>query len=197
MKPQINVDVKSGDIISAYIETSFDEGKSKLEKAKYGIISFRKNARLRLQEGKYSFISQNGNWVKEGFLYLPNTEKFLTKKAIQVHGTGEEIYLTDEQVEQALSDSLKLPNNNFSVPTNSFGDKDDTGLTNYIFGDFAEEYGDFLCKKVGIKEMPIEMADNCEDKRFIRQAWFGRLFSESKLIGYTGLAYRVRGINNQ
>ena len=201
-KLQINVDIKPKGMSSAYVEAPFDKGKEVLEEAGYPIISLEQNARLRIQEGKNAYVSQNGNWVKEGFLYVSNKGKFLTKAspvmvypaaATECHRQGNEFYLTDEQVEQGLADSIKLKDRDFSIPTNRFGEEE---VTNYIFGNSARDYGSFL-KDVGIKEMPVWMVDDIGSKSFVRQAWFVRLDDESRLDGYVRYLDcndRVRGV---
>jgi hypothetical protein len=198
---KINIDVRPRGIASAYVNAPFDEGKQALEKQGYNIISLEENAKLRIQEGKDAYVSRNGNWVKEDVIYVPNKGKFLTrnspiienpKKATDCHRKGKDFYLTDEQVEEALADSVLLSLK--SVPTNRFGDDD---ITNYAFGDSAKEYGKFL-KDVGINEMPIWTAD-IQDKAFANQLWFGDLDIRSGLSGYDrDLDYGsgVRGVLN-
>jgi len=195
-------DVKPKGMSSAYVGASFDKGKAELEEAGYQIISLEQNAKLRMQEGKDAYVSQNGNWVKEGFLYIPNKGKFFTKnspimgfptEATNAHRNGREFYLTDEQIAIALINSLKLPNKDFSVPTNRFGKEE---VTAYAFGNFAQDYGDFL-REAGIKEMPVWMVDDIGSKPFARQTWFNRLDDWSRLIGSDrslNFVYRVRGV---
>lgn len=204
-------DIQKKGMSSSYTEASFDKGKEELEKEGYQIISFEQNARLRMQEGKDSYVSQNGNWVREGFLYIPHKGKFLTKTSpimiypiedIRANKDGKGFYLTNEQAEVALRDSLKLSNKDFSIPTNRFGEDK---IINYIFGNSAQEYGNFL-KDAGITEMPVGgIVNNLENKPSVRQAWFIGLGSESKLlIGgdfgcllYGDCPERVRGIRKE
>lgn len=196
---KITVDVPPREIESACIEAPFDEGKKALEKADYKIISLQENARLRMQEGSKSDVSQYGNWVRAGVIYVPNQGKFLTKNspimanaknATDCHRNGKEFYLTAEQVEQALGDSVALSVN--SIPTNRFGDCDITG---YAFGEDAKKYGEFL-KEFGIDSMPIWTVE-VKDKAFARQVWFYGLDGDgSALGGKWGLDWngRVRGV---
>mgnify|MGYP001580781851 FL=1 len=46
---------------SAYSDLPFDKAKQELESDNYRIISLEENAKLRIQEGKDSFVSKNGN----------------------------------------------------------------------------------------------------------------------------------------
>lgn len=48
-------------IDSMCLVAPFDKGKETLEKSGYRIITLPENVRLRIQEGKESFISRNGN----------------------------------------------------------------------------------------------------------------------------------------
>ncbi len=198
-KPDINVDVKPRGIASAYINAPFDKGKEALESQGYRIISLEENAKLRMQEGEGASVSRSWNWVREGAVYVPKKGKFLTKispimanptEATNCHRKGQDFYLTDEQVEQALEDSVELSVK--SVPTNRFGDCD---ITIYAFGDLAQQYGNFL-RDAGIDSMPIQTTD-LQKKPLARQMWFDSLDGRSVLGGYyrdLGFDYRVRGV---
>lgn len=196
---KINVDINPRGMASAYINAPFDTGKKELEKQGYKIISLEENAKLRMQEGKDAFISRNGNWVKEGVIYVPNEGRFLTKvspimespkKATNCHRNGQDYYLTDKQVERALEDSVLISDK--PIPTNRFADNK---ITAYAFGDSAKQYGEFL-REAGIKEMPIWLA-NIESTPFVRQLWFNFLGYGSELVGYDRYlccGYGVRGV---
>jgi len=200
-KPQINVDIKPRGTASAYVATSFDEGKEALAKEGYRIISLQENARLRMQEGKDAFVSQNGNWTREGVLYVPGKGKYLTKnspimanakQATDCHRKGEDFYLTAEQVEQSLDGAVELTGK--SIPTNGFGSSD---IAVYAFGEEAQKYGDFL-KEAKITEMPVYLA-SMENKPFARQIWFRSLGGWSELYGDGRLLdsdYGVRGVQD-
>lgn len=170
----LGIDVSISTLASAYLRGPFDEGKAELEKEGYRIISLQENAMLRMQEGKSAFISQYGNYTREGVIYVPKKGIYLTKnspimenaeEATDCHGKGEEFYLNKKQVEKALSDSIELSVN--SIPTGRFGDDK---ITAYAFGDIAEQYGNFL-KNAGLSSMLIYKAD-IRDKPFAKQIWF-------------------------
>jgi len=179
--------------------------KKELESKGYRIISLEENALLRIQEGKDAFISRNGNYTKEGVIYLPSKEIYLTKnspimknakEATECHRNNNEFCLNDKQVSNAIKKgiSVKFPKNeNYSIPTGRFGEDE---ITEFAFGKIAKDYGLFL-KDAGIKEMPVYFA-NCKDKAFARQMWFGRLGDDrSDLIGDSrdlGCNYRARGV---
>ena len=194
-------DIQPRGMYSAYVDASFDKAKQALEKDGYSIISLEQNARLRMQEGK----SRNGNWTREAFLYNPETNLwYLTKKspimdfpveAVQAHREEREYFLTNEQVQRALENSVEVKDR--EIPTDRFGEDP---LAVYAFGDSAQDYGLFLKdvnKDVNIKEMPIWLPDSRE-KPFARQLWFRYLDDWSVLDGdYMGLlSGRMRGVRD-
>jgi len=197
----MKIDVK-GKVESAYLEAPFDEAKNELESNKYRIISLEENANLRIQEGKDAFISRNGNWTREGVIYLPSNKIYLTKnspimadakKATDCHRKGSEFYINEKQIEEAKKDAVKFTKkDNYSIPTDKFGDDE---ITAFAFGKIAKDYGNFL-KDAGIKEMPVYLA-NCEKKPFARQMWFRGLGDNSELGGSGRLldcSCRARGV---
>jgi len=200
-QPPIIQDIPPRGIVSAYVNAPFDKGKKALEEQGYSIISLEENAQLRIQEGKDAYVSKNGNWTREGVIYVPKKGIFLTKnspimenpeQATDFHRNNQEFYLTTEQVEKALEDCVELKNN--PIPTNRFADNE---ICVYAFGSEtqAKAYGDFL-KQVGIGEMPVWTAE-MQDNPFERKMWFSSLDDRSVLDGYGGgLDYdsRVRGV---
>ena len=187
---------------SAIAYAPFDKAKEALENKRYRIISLEENARLRMQQRKNYSVSQNGNWTREGVLNLPDKRIVLTrnspiminaKEATSAHRNGNEYFLTQEQVEQALQDSVKLSGKD--IPTNDFKNNE---ITNFAFGDVAESYGLFL-KEAGIKEMPVYLA-NVSDKPFARQIWFRGLDGRSELNCYSrslGSGNEMRGVSEK
>lgn len=200
-------DVKPRMADSVYVAAPFDKGKEELEAAEYEVISAERNAQLRIQEGKEAFISKNGNWVKEGLIYVPGEDHvYLTKQspimihpkeATDAHRNGNEFYQIKEETEKAITDSVKVPYNQEPIPTNGFGEEE---ITRYVFGETAKSYGEFL-RESGISEMPVflvgkNQVDN-NDKSFSRQLWLYDLDGRSVLVGNYGDLYcdsRVRGV---
>ena len=188
---------------SQYVNAPFDEGKKLLEKAGYRIINLRENAQLRMKSGKDAFISQNGNWVAEDFVYVLSKGIYMTKpensqimqnakKATDAHRNGNEFYLNEKQVEQSLEGAFLIPDTLRAVPTNRFAEE---GLTAFAFGEDAQAYGDFL-KNAGINEMPIYKA-SMQDKPFARKLLFRKVDYQSELSGLNrGLddGDRMRGV---
>lgn len=193
---EVNIDIKKpGALVSAYVESPFDEGKEVLEKERYKIISLRDNAMLRIQEGKDSFVSKNGNYTIEDLIYTPQKGIYLTKKpsimqnakeATEGHRNGKEYYLTSNQLEEALSDSILMPNK--AIPTNRFKEEE---LTVYAFENYAEQYGYFLREEVGINKLEICLT-NAKEKPFARKMWFFKL---SLISGFNGLDNRLHKNN--
>jgi len=189
---KINVDIKQGKgMKSAYTQAPFDKGKEALENAGYRIISLEENVRLRMQEGEDSLISNNGNWTREGVIYVPKKGIFLSKKSPIMDNTKEatdydrnerNFYLTNSQVEKALENSVELKKE--EIPTNRFKDNK---ITVYAFGNSAEKYGKFLrdagIGRTVIKEMPVWLKDMKDNKPFAIQLWFGNLINKSALYG--------------
>lgn len=200
---------RSRKIISDIYEAPFDKAKKAIELRGYEIISLEDNARLRIQEGKDSSASQDGNRTREGVIYVPNEGVFLTKnspimdnaeEATACHRNLEEFYLNDEQVEKSLMDAINISTKR--IPANRL--KDDE-ITVYVFGDVAEQYGMFL-EETGImevsgrKEIAIDALQFVElqDRPFARQVYFAPIPNRSAISGYRDLTFgysRVRWIN--
>jgi hypothetical protein len=196
----IKFDIRFREIVSAYIEAPFDEGEEILRHQGYKIISAEKNARLRIQEGKDAYVSQRGNWTREGVLYVPKKGIFLTKKspimedirkAAQCDREGKEYFLTDAQVEESLVDSVELSGEN--IPTNRLGENK---ITEYLFGRVAGRYGEFL-REAGINGIPVCLSSSFMiDKPFVRQLWFYGLEVEGGRPGLCGNYGRLKCSNN-
>ena len=193
---EVICDIKQKVIESAYVEDSFDVAKRLLEESGYSIVSSEETARLRIQEG-----IDSGNGVREAFVYDNKMGVFLTKnspiiqnprEATQAHRRHMEYYLTDEQVEQALKNSIKIPEGIKSIPTNRFGEDP---ITNYVFRNQADPYGQFLGEE-GIRAIPIYLS--ClQEKPFAKQMLFGGFNAQSSLDGDIWLLsnhVKLRGI---
>jgi len=204
----LTIDIKSkGKPVSAYIYAPFYRGVEILKRQGYRLISLEKNARLRIQKGKYADISQDGNFVREGILYVPDKGVFLVKKSPILKYVEEGLTCNidekdfyayapeiQEEFEMALKDSVRIDAT--QIPTNRFKDND---ITTFAFDKIAEDYGKFL-QEAGIKEMPIcfnnSNYDNKQKTQFARQMWFGNLLHKSGLSGFESLThyYNIRGV---
>jgi hypothetical protein len=199
-------DVKPSKEYSAYVEAPFDSGLKELKILGYRLISLEENARLRIQQGKNAFISRNGNWVREGSLYVRGKGRFITKnspvleetrKATQAHREENEFFVSNEQIERALEDSVQIPYEVSSIPTSKFGEEE---IVRFCFGEIAEEYGEFL-KEAGISEMPLwfdkEEYIEEQEKPYANQLWLSRLVGWSELYGFSWILSfdsRSRGV---
>jgi len=196
---KITNDIRPRGLDSAYVIGPFDKAKEALESEGYEVIGLKENAKLRIEHGANSFVSRNGNWTREGVLYLPDKRILLVsnnpimqnaKYATACHRKREKFYLTDEQVESSLEGSIDLRGK--PIPTNRFAE--DT-RTAQIFGEVVGDYGLFL-KEARIEEMPIWL-DFTEDKAFVRPVWFDNLDNGSLLDGNVGglvFGGRMRGV---
>jgi len=187
-------DVK-GKLESAYLHAPFDKALKALKKEGYNLVSLEENARLRMQEGMNAHISQNGNWVREGVIYLPSGEAYLTKNSPILRNAKEAtectekchgLYLTKDQAESALANAVKFPKleemeSEYEIPTDKFGED---AVTDFAFGKIAKDYGKFL-KENRINAMPIRLSTNTS-KPLARQV----LFSESS-YGESSIWYCV------
>ncbi|MBI2629114.1 hypothetical protein HYW74_03455 [Candidatus Pacearchaeota archaeon] len=196
-------------LASICYEAPFDAGKELIEIEGFYIPSADENARLRIQEGENAFCSNNGNWVKEGPLYLrrDNTRLLRTglpylhpREATEAHKTGEYTSLEKEDIEKGREEGLKVKNSDLDkgglikMPTDSLG-SDKYGL--WFFGGEkgtdaekskrAQNYGDFLLnsrfeiKDISIKLDKQEYTDKIGDHA--SQLWFNRLDNRSELNG--------------
>ncbi len=182
-------DIILGETDSAYIDAPFDEGKFKLGREGYEVISLRDNAMLRIQEGYGAEVSKEGNWTREGVLYLPDGRILLTKNNPMMHELEEAtFYLTldrnreylgvvpDSQVQYALEDAVDL--NGGAIPTNRFGEDP---RTVFAFEDLAEDYGTFL-NEGGIKNM-LMWLEQIQNEAFVRPLRLESLGYESSFYG--------------
>lgn len=180
----------SEEIEHAILYKNFAESLAVLTKKGYEIISLPQNARLRIQQGCWSHISEYENWVREGVICRRREKPKLarnspillsTREEIQAFRDGNESHPTQELIEQALIDSIDFPEKNITIPTGRFGAND---LTAYAFGDVAEEYGLFL-REAGVINMPVYAVSkhyvDSQIQPFVRQIFFRGLGERSGL----------------
>jgi len=184
---EIVEDILTKKFKSAYIEAvSLKKGKTKLEERGYNkMISLEENVGLMIYEGKKAFISQNGNWVKEGSIYIPQKDLFLTRNSPVLeliednNNRSEEKYLiSGKQIKKALEDSVCIPYNLNTIPTKKIGKEE---ITKWMFGKNALEFRYFL-EDLGIKKLHFKLCPKKEvdEERmpFAYQLWFGSIFSQ-------------------
>jgi hypothetical protein len=169
-------DFNNEKISSAYIKDFFSTGKTKLEQQGYRIISLEENAALRILEGYESDVSRSGNIVREGVVIMPGilggfltkTPSFINNNPAPIRSTSTRNYLTDEEFNQSLVNSIKFSGK--PIPADRF---DEDPLTNFIFGRFSGDYGRFL-KERGIDELILPIQANTKSIRrpFIEYIFF-------------------------
>jgi hypothetical protein len=196
-----------------YSEGPFDETLDELKSYNAEIISASQLAFARMQRGKDHSLSENGSYVKEGILYVPNAEikRVLLrdslvlenpKKATEAHRKNQEFFLGKDFNVNDFIESLPKDDRLFlcytnSIPTDRFGED---GYTVWAFGESAKDYGLFL-KDAGISSITFNSDDTdliqSHRRPYANQLWFYGLGSDSNINGdYGSLNFndRVRGV---
>jgi len=207
LKPELRVDVTLPGVQSAYAEAPLEEGKSTLEKAGYEIISGEINAGLRIQKGKKAHISQNGNYIREDLLYVPErfgkragvwipkeslVLQYLTE-AVNAHRNRREFYVTEEQAEESLKGAVRVPGD--SIPVKELVNDEAAAR---IFGKNTKDYGLFL-KDADIDSVIFGYC-SLEEIPFANQLWFdglvgcGRLNRMINLSGWESSLDFLKGV---
>jgi len=165
------IDIKGNGFESAWVNTSFHDGKDFLKRQGYKMLSFRENAELRMQEGVESFVSQFGNYVDGAYISFPSNKEygkengFLTRKLPMIlnkrnfecyYELNEKDFLNN--FDKNSEDVMAVPefDYKFEVPTNRFGEDD---VTSFVFQDLAQKYGDFL-NDAGVSKIEYHFSDS-------------------------------------
>ncbi len=184
----INVDIKQTRVESGTVRDPFDRALETLQNKGYEVISTADNWRLRTEQGEYTPISINGNYVREGRIFTKRNKSKIVRnspillsarEATQAQESGNEFYPTEQQMIDSLEDSIEFPSNRARIPTNRFGENK---LTVWLAqGDtrLAKNYG-LLLGDVGITEVNMkDVTNNLRISRgerpFVRQLWLNRL----------------------
>ena len=188
----VEIDVKPAGFESAMFCAPFDTTLAGVKKYNQEVVSLAQNAQMRIQEGKDSCASKNGNFTREGVLYLMREKPrivrhspilYSAKEAAEANKNGREFYPTESQIESALTDSADFPNKKIEIPTNRF---DSEALTVWAFGGEkqARLYGEFL-KDAGSEALLIpelrQSYISSHRKTFARQVWFSGISEKSRL----------------
>jgi len=187
----------------------FDESIIEFKEKGYRLMSVEESAKLILQEGENSPIYKNSGRVKEGIIYIPGEGRFLTKnspvlenpeEATDSHRNLKNFYIEENQMVKALENSVKVPWEKNSFPTNRFNEEE---TTTFLFGELTKDYGLFL-KDLGIKKMTLwstekRFVEN-RDKPFSNQLWFANS-KEECIVGGHGRELHTKapiiGISNE
>ena len=122
-----------------------------------------------------------------------------SKEATQANKEGKEFYISQEDLDEALQDSIEFPYSQKPIPTNRFGEDP---ITVFGFGEFAKKYGEFL-KDATINEMPIVLVGKYyvdKQSQFARKVWFWNLDGGSFLGGdgrFLRGSYGLRGVRGE
>lgn len=198
---KLQIDIDKNGVKSGVVRASLDISKRVFEENNYNAISIEEQARLRIQEGYFSEISQFGNRTMECFIYDRRRKYvYITKispvlenaeEAVRLNAKGRSFVLSEEQIEKALVNSVKVRRT--KIPTNRLADEAETVFS---FGDIARPYGEFLWE-YRIKTIQI-LISNFREQSFANQAWFYWLGDDSSIVGLRPLSHRncrVRGIS--
>lgn len=196
-------------------EAPFGEALVAVKKKGGEIISAEKLAYARIQKTPEHSLSQNGSYVKEGSLFVPNAEhkRILLREslvlknpsaAVEAHRKNQEYSLGQDFSVEAYLESL--PEGSYLIiddlsrlPTNRFGE-DERAI--WLFGKHAGDYGLFL-KEAGVESTGFYLyTDNdsyvdVQENPFANQLWLDRVGNDSDINGYVrSLNYydRVRGV---
>ena len=221
-KVQIEAQVDGlGDIYYCNDSAFDDASKAVLGKATK-LISFRDLAYARIKEGKDSSVSQNGSYIREGSLFVPNADNkriWLRESlvlqnpidAVKAHKKGNEYLLpedfsVDAHLEKVGKNNYLVLTDTSAVPTDRFGED---ARTVWAFDDQAKEYGAFL-KDAGISASNIWMyTDNdkgndkgidAQSRPFANQLWLLGLGDNSNVGGdsrYLNSNSGVRGVRRE
>jgi len=203
--------------------SAFDKASKVVLKKSDELISFRDLAYARIVDAenrgswKNSSLCTNGSYVKEGSLFVPNSnnkriwlsDSLVLQKpalAVKAHKNNVEYvprnFKVGEYLEQIGKDNYFVLSDTSSIPTNRFGED---ARTVWAFKDQAKDYG-LLLDGAGIKAMNIWMYnDNAshidsQSGPFANQLWLHRLDFSSDIDGDDrdlGDDFRVRGVRRE
>ena len=191
---KIDVDIRPTGIESAVAHDSFDKSIDYLIKRGYRIIDLSLNAELRAYYNVTAYISQHGNWTREGIIHFPKGDSKLVrnspilysaKEATKAHRNEKEFYPAQKQIEKSLEDSINFPQEEIRIPTNRF-DSEELLVWTFREEKKAKIYGEFL-REAGINKMPVYPITKYyvreKKKPFAIQVWFEGLDHLSALDG--------------
>jgi hypothetical protein len=198
-----------------YVEAPFDEEMKLFEENGLALISAKDLAYARIKLGKDHSVSQNGSWVREGDLYVP--ERLASKAsivllrdslvldnpstAVNAHRKGNEAKINEDKAMSVLEEAKKgskdyhVLESTDAIPTTEFGEN---ATAVFLFGKYAKDYGLFL-KDAKKNAMPLyfDSTDHINSQGpYVNQLWLGRLCSSSLIDGYGLLSCygRARGV---
>ncbi|MEK6909202.1 MAG: hypothetical protein AABX23_04080 [Nanoarchaeota archaeon] len=200
---------------------NFKESLAELKKIGHKVITLRENAKLRIQQGKEADISQNGNYVMQGNVYLQGetgiivaespylTNATMLRKAIKENNQGRYFStpnrkLYDQFHKQAQEDTSKDPRERRAVFMPSDGrfaisQRENPEIFEFLLGEFGQSYLEFV-KQDSLDFFPVSQETLKSYSGTVpTQLWFGLGGGRSYLVGdfYLDLGgLRVRGVRS-
>lgn len=164
----------------------------KFSRRGFRLISIQENAWLRIFKGKYAPESWTGNFLREGFLYIPDNGVFLVKdspindqmvNATVANRLGNEYKITFAEADKIAKNSVKIPYDLKEIPVAKF---QTNPVSRFAFGNALKSYADFLLE-AGIDKLPLWILPkglvDAQSQPFVRQAIFRCMDNWSGLIG--------------
>ena len=195
-------------LASAIIFAEFCESVKKFTRRGFRLISLEENAWLRVFKGRYSPESWTGNYLREGFLYIPDSGVFLVKNspindrpldAAIANRLGHEHHVTFAEAKKITKDSVKIPHDLQEIPVAQFKRNP---ISRFAFGNALEAYAEFL-REANIEKLPIWTLPkglvDAQPRPFVRQAILRCLDNWSGLVGSHAdlhLPYGVRFVSS-
>jgi hypothetical protein len=188
-----------------YSDAPFDKSVEAIESKNGQIITMSGLAYARMQKGVNHSVSQNGSYVREGDLFVPNDKhkRILLRnslvlehpiEATQAHRESHEYFPGNNFIVQDFLGKLKegkdylILDNLKPIPHLNFGEDE---RTVFLFAEHAKDYGLFLkdaLKNSGVTQMSFYMNndDKYIDKQrqpFANQLWLHWLDFDSDISG--------------
>ncbi|MEI7718754.1 MAG: hypothetical protein WCI72_02715 [archaeon] len=202
---KIHFDVTLPHVSSAYVVgEKFSDALHKLRAEGYDLISGEQNAMLRVQRGKRFGVTNRGNLLSAGTLYIPGVGRYLTSESLvlddpegatKAHKSKEEYFVTAEQVERGLVGAVKVPDNFKRFLSSDELKSGEIGQV--IFGDSVDSY----VSKFVRRGMDFEIDElnyvNAQKQPYANILYWRGIDLDSTLYGKLWLLasdLRVRGI---
>jgi hypothetical protein len=190
-------------LTSAVVFGLFGEMVEKFSIRNFKLISLEENAWLRVVKGKYAPESWTGNYVRAGFLHIPNKGVYLVKdspindrfaNATTANRLGHEFHISFAEAEELAKVSVRIPYNLKEIPVAQLSRNP---VSKFAFGNAVKAYANFL-RDAGVERFPIWILPrgivDSQSQPFVRQVILRCMDNWSGLIGGADLhlPYGVR-----
>jgi hypothetical protein len=187
-----NFRTPKGELTTAISFGVFEELVPQFSLRGFKLISLEENAWLRISRGKYSPECWTGNFLREGFMYIPGRGAYLIrhspindnlKTSRMANSLGSEYHVTLKESERHLKNAVQIP---YDLKEIKVSDFETNSITQFAFGSAVSEYANFL-KDANVDKLPIwllpEGLVDGQSQPFIRQAILRCMDNWSGLIG--------------